>query len=160
MEWTLVKGAASKILSAGWFLLGALSLGMAAENAATNDVPAWLTRPLSLRDAIEIALRQNANILRSKADIEANQGVVLQTRAILFPTVRNTGSFSARDPGYIEQFPSPSPLFVVKQPDQNWTFNLQVLQSVYEGGRMKSAMRTAQLSTEQALLQYQTTVAD
>src|SRR3954468_21921751 len=127
MEWNWVKGPGCKLMGAGLLLVGALSLGMAAETAATNDVPAWLTRPLSIQDAIEIALRQNANILRSKADIEANQGVVLQTRAILFPTVRNTGSFSARDPSYIESFPSPSPLFVVRQPDQNWTLNLQVL---------------------------------
>ena len=131
-----------------------------AETASTNDLPAWLTRPLSLQDAIEVALRQNANILRSKADIEANQGVVLQTRAILFPTVRNTANFVARDPGYVETFPSPSPLFVVKQPDQSFVLNLQVLQSIYEGGRMKSAIRAAKLSSDQALLQYQTTVAD
>src|SRR3982750_459658 len=138
MERTWVNSGAWKAMALGCLLLTAVWPGMAADNSATNDVPEWLTRPLSIQDAIEIALRQNANILRSKADIEANQGVVLQTRAILFPTVRNTGSFSARGPGYIEKFPSPSPLFVVKQPEQNWTLNLQVQQSVYEGGRMKS----------------------
>src|SRR6185503_19803073 len=99
MERKWVKSAARRLVAAGCLLLAATWPGMAADNATTNDVPAWVTRPLSLQEAIEIALRQNANILRSKADIEANQGVVLQTRAILFPTLRNTGSFSARDPG-------------------------------------------------------------
>src|SRR5215212_4422056 len=120
MARTWVESRKWKRIVATCLLLAAISLGKAAESAATNDLPAWLTRPLSLQDAIEIALKQNANILRSKADIEANQGLVLQTRAIVFPTLRNTGSFSARDAGYIERFPSPSPLFVVRQPDQNW----------------------------------------
>ena len=160
MQRKWIKGSVRKLFILGLVLQFAAFLGSAAESVSTNDLPAWLTQPLSLREAIDIALRQNASILRSKADIEANQGVVLQTRAILFPTVRNTGNFTARDPGYIESFPSPSPLFVVKQPDQNWNLNLQVLQSIYEGGRMKSAIRTARLSSEQAMLQYQTTVAD
>src|SRR5436190_694676 len=160
MQQTRVKVRMWKLLAAGWLLLAAIGPAMGAESSATNDVPPWLTKPLSLQDAIEIALRQNANILRSKADIEVNEGVVLQTRAILFPTVRTTGSLGARDPNYIEKFPSPSPQFVVRQPNQSSALNLQVLQSLYEGGRMRSAYRTAKLSTAQALLQYQTTVAD
>jgi outer membrane protein TolC len=131
----------------------------AAEQADTNNIPGWLASPISLQDAIEIALKQNANILRSKAEIEANQGIVLQTRAIIYPTLRSSGNFTAEDQALIEKFPSASG-FVVPLPDKSWNLNLQLVQSVYEGGRMKSALRSAKLSRDQALLQYQSVVAD
>jgi outer membrane protein len=157
MEARTVKGLPWKGMAAGCVLLVAVITGGAAEAISTTAVSGWLTKPLSLNEAIEMALRGNANILRSKADIEANQGIVLQTKAIALPVLRNTGNFTANDPGLTEQFPRIIP---IPQPDQRWNLNLQLIQSVYEGGRIKSAFRTAQLSREQALLQYQTTVAD
>lgn len=151
------QGLPWKAIGAGCILFTASLLGYAAEANGTNDLPGWLTKPLSLPEAIEITLQQNANILKSKADIEANQGVVLQTRAIAFPVLRNTGEFTANDPGLTEQFPRIIP---IPQPDQRWRLGLTLVQSLYEGGRIRSAFRSAELSKEQALLQYQTTVAD
>jgi outer membrane protein len=157
MDAKLVRGLPWKAIGIGCILFTTMLLGRAAEGTSTNDLPGWLTKPLSLPEAIEIALRQNANILKSKADIEANEGVVLQTRSIAFPVLRNTGDFIANDPGLTEQFPRIIP---IPQPDQRWHLNLQLVQSLYEGGRIRSAFRSAQLSREQALLQYQTIVAD
>jgi outer membrane protein TolC len=127
-----------------------------AESPATN-APAWLSTPLSLPQALEIVLRQNPNILRGKSDINAAYGVVLQTRAIVFPRVRSTGSFTGNDPGLIESFPSTVPIV---QSHDNWTVNIQILQSIYEGGRLHSALRSAKLTRDQALAQYEVVVAD
>src|SRR4051812_13569952 len=149
MEARKVAGLPWKAITAGCVLFLTALSGNSAEHAPATEPPSWLTKPLSLNDAVEMALRGNANILRSKADIEANQGIVLQTRAIAFPVLRNSGSFTANDPGLTEQFPRIIP---IPQPDQRWNLNLQVIQSVYEGGRIKSAFRSAQLSREQALL--------
>ena len=44
--------------------------------------------------------------------------------------------------------------------DQSWSSQVRLVQSVYEGGRMSSAFRSARLTKEQALLNYQTTIAD
>jgi len=106
---------------------------------------------------VEQALRQNANILKGKSDIEAAYGVVVQTRAIVLPKVRSTGSFIANDPSLQEKFPTPVQFNL---PNENWVVDLKLVQSVYEGGRMKSALKEAQLTREQALAHYQAVIAD
>lgn len=123
---------------------------------ATNNV-AWPTTPLSLRDAVEVALRQNSAVLKSQSDLEAAYGVVVQTRAIQLPRVGFTGSHRLTDQGAIEQFPFAGG---VRTPDQTWGVRVQITQSVYEGGRIESALRTANLTREQAVLQHQTILAD
>ena len=71
--------------------------------------------------------------------------------------MRSTGNLNANDPGLQESFPSPVPVHL---PNQNWLVDIRVLQSLYEGGRLKSALRQANLTREQALAQYQAVVAD
>ncbi len=122
-----------------------------------TNAPNWLSRPLSLPDAVDLALKQNANILKGKSDVEAAYGVVLQNRAVVLPKVRSTGNFTANDPALQETFPSPFPVHL---PNQNWLVDLRVVQPIYEGGRLKSALREAKLTQEQAVAQYQAVVAD
>ena len=47
--------------------------------AADTNAAAWLVRPLSLTDALNTTLQQNASILKAKNDLEAVHGVVVQT---------------------------------------------------------------------------------
>src|SRR5689334_8646848 len=58
--------------------------------ATNTNLPAWVTRPLSLADALNLALQQNADVLKAKNDLEASHGVVVQTRAIALPKVQTT----------------------------------------------------------------------
>ena len=44
--------------------------------------------------------------------------------------------------------------------NQSWDADIQIVQSIYEGGRMHSAARSARLIREQALLVFQSTVSD
>ncbi|HTX22182.1 MAG TPA: TolC family protein [Candidatus Aquilonibacter sp.] len=127
-----------------------------AQNAETNT-PAWLTQPLSLLDALNIALQQNASILEGKNDLEASYGIVVQTRAIALPQVQATGQYKRTDRSAIESFPVPG---IPEQPDQNWNAGIQIVQDIYDGGKLTAAVRAARLTKEQALAQYQTTVAD
>ena len=53
-----------------------------ATTAAPTNTTAWLTRPLSLADALNTALAQNAAILKAQNDLEAAHGIVVQTRAV------------------------------------------------------------------------------
>ena len=66
-----------------FLLLAGLAFGV---SAAETNAPAWLSRPLSQADCINIALAQNANILKAKSDLEATAGVVIQTRAVALPS--------------------------------------------------------------------------
>jgi outer membrane protein TolC len=125
-------------------------------SASTND-PAWLTRPISLADCLNIALQQNGTILKAKSDLEASHGVVVQTRAIAIPKAQVTGQFQAIEENSIDT-PRQSPFAFGT--DKSWSAGIQLVQSIYEGGRIKSALRMARLTQEQALLEYQTSVMD
>ena len=125
--------------------------------AKATNIVAWPTTPLSLRDAVEVALRQNSAVLKSQADLEAIYGIVIQTKAIQLPRVTATATHSLTDQGAIEQFPFAGS---TRTPDQAWNVRVQVTQSIYEGGKIESALRTARLTREQALLQHETVLAD
>jgi outer membrane protein len=127
------------------------------QSADTNST-AWISRPLSLADCLNVALQQNATILKAKNDLEASHGVVVQTRAVALPQLQATGQYKYTDPGAIENFPSTNGGF--QEPNQNWNAGIQLVQSIYEGGKMVAAFRAADATKQLALAQFQTVVAD
>ncbi|MDB6111200.1 MAG: Outer rane efflux protein [Pedosphaera sp.] len=141
------------ILAAALLVTAALPL-TAADNA-TNNIPPWISRPLSLTEAINLALKQNGNILRGQSDLEAQYGVVIQTRAVVFPRLGVSGNYQTTSATEVFPFPGAPPA-----QHQTWVANIQVTQSIYEGGRINSSLRSARLTKEQAVLQYQTVIAD
>ena len=125
----------------------------AAQNISTND----LMRPLSLADCLNIALQQNATILKARNDLDAQYGVVVQTRAVVLPQLQATGQYKRTDRDAIESIPAPG---ITPSPDQNWNAGLQIVQSIYQGGKLMAAVHAAKATKEQALAQYQATLAD
>jgi outer membrane protein len=121
----------------------------------TNSAPPWLTQPLSLADALNIALTQNPTILKAKSDLEAQYGLVVQTRAVALPQLIASGQYKYTQPEAIEDFPN-SPA----SPNQNWNAGLQIVQTIYSGGKLTAAVRAAKVTKEQALAQYQAALAD
>jgi len=115
--------------------------------------------PVSLADAVNFALVQSPSILRAQKDLQATQGVVIQTRAVALPAVNIGSSYSASQRSDVDIIEAPSFGFVLGTP-QNWSSQIKVQQSFYEGGRLLSSLRVARLSKEQSLLNYQTTVSD
>src|SRR5471030_884500 len=126
----------------------------AAQNADTNSA-AWISRPLSLADCLNVALQQNATILKAQNDLEASHGIVVQTRAVALPQLTASGQYKYTDPNAIEAFPN-----TPGSPNQNWNAGIQLVQSIYEGGKMVAAFRAADATKQQALAQFQTVVAD
>jgi len=131
----------------------------AADSNQAAAVPGWLAQPISLLDAVRIALAQNADILKSQNDLEAAHGIAIQTRAILFPKLR-----AAADYEHNEAVESTKGIVtgtnIFGTPENQWRASLRLVQSIYEGGRMASALRTARLTREQALMDYETVVAN
>ena len=62
----------------------------------------------------------------------------------------------------MQSFPLPPPSSndLIHIPNQNWNSDVRVQQSIYEGGRMTSSFRSAKLTRQQALLNYQALLAD
>jgi outer membrane protein len=125
--------------------------------AADTNSPAWLTQPLSLMGALNTALQQNAAILKGKNDLEASYGIVVQTRAVALPQVRATGQYKRTDRDAVENLPFPGAPVL---PDQNWNAGVQIVQSIYDGGKLTAAVRAARLTKEQAVAQNNTVIAD
>jgi outer membrane protein TolC len=157
-----------KSLRAALFFLVALCLcAPFAAAAPTGSAPPvtnnFITHPISLADAVNLALQRNPDILRAQKDLASAQGIVAQTRAIAVPKVAATGSYSAVEKTDVDIFSEPArgPVPAINfGNDNNWVSQLKLVQSLYEGGRILSAMRAARLTRERALLNYDTTVAD
>lgn len=117
----------------------------------------WLSQPLSLDDAIRVALAQNGDILKAQHDLEAAHGVSLQTRAVVLPKIRGSAGYEhsqavESDPDRRRQ--SYEPL------RNNWTGGIRLQQNIYEGGRLAASWRAAKLVKEQAYQDYLTVLAD
>ncbi len=152
----MVAGGLGPGIGSGLLMLVIVGRGVAGTPASTNATE-WISRPLSVADALNLALQQNGTILKAKSDLEGSSGLIAQTRAILYPKAQVTGQYKAVQDSSID---SPAGATFAFGTDQGWFAQIQVVQSLYEGGRMKSAYRSAKLTREQALLQYQTIVAD
>jgi outer membrane protein TolC len=122
----------------------------------TNSAPSWLTRPLTLADCLNIALAQNPTILEAKNDLEAQYGVVVQTRAIALPQLTGSGQYKYTDRNYIESFPGDP----TSSPNQNWNAGVQITQTIYSGGKLLAAIKAARVTKAQSLAQYQSTLED
>lgn len=131
---------------------------MGGASAATNDtpVPGWLSQPMSMFDAVKLALLQNGSILKAASDMEAAHGVVVQTRAVVMPKIKAQAGYLHDEAADEIGFSGSGVARVVDQ----WDASIRLVQTLYEGGRLRSALRTAKLTKEQSLYQYQTVVAD
>ncbi|HEV2210037.1 MAG TPA: TolC family protein [Verrucomicrobiae bacterium] len=127
----------------------------------TNASPAVpsqsLMHDLTLVDAVDFALHQNADVLRAQKAVQAAQGIAIQTRAVALPTVGINGDYAAVQRTDVDIFQAPG--FTFGTP-QNWSSQIKLVQSLYEGGRMLSALRAARLTRQQSFLRYQTVLAD
>lgn len=108
-------------------------------------------------DAVKLALMQNSDILKAGSDLESMHGVVVQTRAVAMPRVEAKANYvydAAAD-----EFGFDDNNGIARVTDQ-WNASIQLVQTLYEGGRLRAALRSARLTREQSLLGYQTVVAD
>lgn len=133
--------------------------------SATNGPPAWLNQPLSLTDCLNMAFDRNAAVRKSRAEIEAAHGVSIQTRAIVIPKVQAAGDYGVTEDSLVDrldlsQFPALGGFQGIDPGTQRWTVGVRLVQSLYEGGRMRSSLRTARLLERQALAQHNAVLAN
>lgn len=139
--------------------LGGLGFARAADSSGPAPPPLWPDRPLSLADCLNLAERQNGIIASAKKELEASEGVVIQTRAIVLPKLQATGDFTTVDDALIEVARTPIGEFQFGQSD-TWDAGIRLVQSIFEGGRLASAVRSARLTREAAVQQYQAVLLD
>jgi outer membrane protein TolC len=146
-------------LSVGIAWLAASAVGQPSNTPAA--ISNYFDHPISRAEAVDMALRQNTAILKGKADLQSAHGVVIQLRSVALPLVTAGGGYNAEQSTLIESFPLPGALSsFIQFPTQNWNSDVRVQQSIYQGGRLASSFRSAKLTQQQALLNYQTLLAD
>lgn len=138
----------------GLALAGLAASGSVRAEGTDTNTAAWLSRPLSVADTLNIALAQNATILKAKNDLEASYGVVVQTRAVALPQVQASAKYQDNEITFVQNYPG------TQAPHQSWDGGIQIVQAIYEGGRLKAAFRAAKATKEQSVAQYNSTVAD
>lgn len=126
--------------------------------AAAGTVP-FPTNALSLEDTVNLTLSQGSEVIKARKTVEAEQGVVIQTRAIVLPSLGITADYSAVQDSNVDRPPAAIPGFTFGS-DQSWRTQIRVTQSLYEGGRMLSALRAAGLIERAAWHRYLAVVAD
>ena len=98
-----------------------------------------------------------STLLERRPDLrEAETGLIGATanvraaKAALFPTISLTGSFGSQSPAFSNLFSGPSRV---------WSYGLNLLQPIIDAQRNGYQLDAAKLREEQALLQYQSAVA-
>lgn len=144
------------MLLAAWVIFFGSEGNVFSETTSTN-LPGWMTQPLSIVDALNLALQQNATILKAQNDLSASYGLVVQTRAIALPQLTASGQYKDTEPTAIETIPIPGDF---QQTHQTWNAGFQLVQTIFNGGKLIAAIKAARVTKEQALANYQTVVQD
>jgi outer membrane protein len=114
--------------------------------------------PLSLGEALNIAAAQNSTILAAKSDVEARYGIAVQVRSIVLPKALSEVAYNVSQDSLIETNENSTVGPLIN--NQAWSADVRIVQSIYEGGRMLSALRQDKLIREQAMLDFRTVVSD
>jgi outer membrane protein len=147
------------VMAALLFYLG--SDGSSLSQTTSTNAPDWMARPLSVLDAMNLALQQNATILKAQNDLTASYGIVVQTRAVALPQLTAGGQYKDTEPAAIESIPIQlPPPRAFDQAHQSWSAGFQLVQTIYGGGKLFAAIKAARLTKEQAVAQLQTVIQD
>ncbi|MEI7823423.1 MAG: TolC family protein, partial [Verrucomicrobiota bacterium] len=132
-------------------LVAASLLGTAITESAGKEKapPATRHQSLTLESAISLALKQNPDVLKAIHEIERTRGQVIQVSAQALPNVQAAGSYNQYAP---ELFGggggSTSSFSTGSSQDKSWRITLQVQQILYSGGKVKAAVKIAELTQD------------
>jgi len=158
-------------LSALTILAGCTASLLAGESNGT-----YRSHPLTLDEAVQIAIKENPNILRQVQELKRNKGLVYQAQARLFPQVTGSVSYAQEDPGLVSNstggrstnldlltlqggaIPLSSLLSSQRQTTESWTVQIQVTQLLYDGGATIASRRAARINEDAAYYTLRDTI--
>jgi outer membrane protein len=137
-------------MKASHFLILALAASASAIQAGAQEQPAAaLPDPLDIKGAILYALDHNYDIQQAREQIRLQEGIVMQARAPSIPNVGATGSYQRNAAAISTTFPIET---------SQWLAELKATQELFAGGGIRSAVRSAVLNRDAAMLDLQATV--
>jgi outer membrane protein len=133
------------ILISTFLMAASAALAAGGEYTNTADLPS----PLDLRGAIGYALDHNYSILQAREAIRLQEGLVVQIKSQAVPNVGATGQYQRNAAAISQTFPASNSL---------WGVALKATQTLYAGGGVQSAIKSAQLNRDAAALDLQTAI--
>lgn len=106
---------------------------------------------LDLKTAIGFALQNNFAIRQARERIKQQEGIVVEVSARSIPNVGADAVYQLNDREISQGFPAS---------DRLWQINLTASQVIYAGGGVRSAIKSAKLAREAALLDLQAVIND
>ena len=106
---------------------------------------------LDLKAAIGFAIENNFAIRQARERIRQQEGVVIEVSARAIPNIGASGAYQRNDIAITQTNP-PS--------ESYWTISLTATQVIFSGGGVHSAIRSAQLTREAAILDLQSVIND
>ncbi|RFC46290.1 MAG: Outer membrane protein TolC [Verrucomicrobia bacterium] len=115
------------------------------QTAGTSGRRRQLDGKVELADAVNLALRQNPEVLGALREIERKYGRVIEVRAQALPHIALNPSFREQDKKLLSQG-----LAANLTQNKSWSIALEVRQVLYAGGSVAASLRSAKFSQEAA----------
>ena len=120
-------------------------------------IPLWAQDSLSLREAVQLSLRENAGVAGIAAGVRASDARIAQARAGMLPKVNYSESFARSDnPTFVfsslltqHQFGAGNfAIGPLNRPDflNNFQSQLTLDQTLYDAGQTRNAVKSAELA--------------
>ena len=162
-----------------------LLTGSTASLLAGESSVGYRNHALAIDEAVQIAIKQNPNILRQVQELKRNKGLVYEAQARLLPQVTASTSYNQEDPGLVSNttggrsanldllavpagrspatgpvvsFPLSSLLSSQRTATESWTVQIQVTQLLYDGGATFASRRAARINEDAAYYTLRDTI--
>jgi outer membrane protein len=126
-----------------------LCLTLVSSLAAADDLA-----PLTLNEAVRLALDRHPDIGKAQASAEVLKGKIREVRAQAFPDVSiGAGALRMRDPSLLnasglDKFPEELRNALVPSPVNMFNYSISVKQPLYTAGKVGTALRLASIEAE------------
>ena len=169
------------------FLWTALAIATTAcTSLAGESIVAYRSHPLTLDEAVQLALKQNPSILAAVQQLKAEKGLLYQAQSNLLPHLAFSANYTQQDPGLVRTstagstpnfdfltvpagttfngtnavaVPS-SQLFAGTRfvPTESWQIQLTASQLVYDGGATIASRRAARINEDSSYYTLRDTI--
>jgi outer membrane protein TolC len=161
------------------FLWTALAIASTAcASLAGESAVAYRSHPLTLNEAVQLALKQNPSILSAVQQLKAEKGLLYQAQANLLPHLAFTANYTQQDPGLVrtsggggtatpnfDLLTTAGPIPVNQlfgavrfTPTESWNIQLTASQLIWDGGASIASRRAARISEDAAYYSLRDTI--
>lgn len=133
--------------------LGCVQCTHAQTNVFPNVVQATQSMRYTLPQCIDLALRQNPDVLVAKKRLEEAAGGIVEARAGYLPSLATYANYEFLESEYAK-LAGASP----NRRDFIWNVNVRLTETVYSSGAVRGRMDIARLQRESRMLDYQAVV--